>query len=134
MAVAKKKAAPKKAAAKKPVSALLKKPKATDRGYTKSQLAAHLAEAVGTATGTEISKKQAAAFVDEFAKLLILYAPVGATIPGIGKLRLKKTPRRPARMGRNPATGEEIQIAAKPAGKKLAFSISKAAKVAAGIA
>jgi DNA-binding protein HU-beta len=121
------------ARAAKPPSALLKKPKKDAKCYTKSQMMAHLAEAVSAHGHGEVSKKQAAAFVEELTNLLVLYAPVGANLPGIGKLVLKKTLRRPARMGRNPATGEEIKIAAKPAGKKLIFRINKAAKEAAGI-
>jgi len=115
------------ATAKKKASALLKKPKATDRSYTKSQMTAHLAEAVSAHGLGEISKKQAAAFLEELQKLLINYAPVGATLPGIGKLVLRKTK---ARIGRNPQTGEPIKIKAK---KKLAFRISKQAKEAAGL-
>jgi DNA-binding protein HU-beta len=44
------------------------------------------------------------------------------TIPGIGKLVLVD---RKARMGRNPATGEQIKI---PAKKVLKFRVAKAAK------
>jgi DNA-binding protein HU-beta len=44
------------------------------------------------------------------------------TIPGLGKLQKKA---RAARMGRNPATGEQIQIAAKTVVK---FRLAKAAK------
>lgn len=44
------------------------------------------------------------------------------TIPGLGKLVKKH---REARMGRNPATGESIQIAAKTVVK---FRVAKAAK------
>ena len=127
-----KKPAAKKPAAKKVASAILKKPVA-GKSYTKSQLVAHLAEATSAQGFGEVSKKQAAAFLEEFSSLLIAFAPAGAAVPGIGKLLLKKTPKRPARMGRNPATGEEIKIAAKPAGKKLVFRISKAAKVSAGL-
>ncbi len=123
-----KKAAAKKAPAAKKASALLKKPKTGDRSYTKSQLTAHLAEATSAHDHGEISKKQAAAFIEELGKLLINYAPVGATLPGIGKLVLRQTK---ARTGRNPQTGEPIKIKAK---KKLAFRISKQAKEAAGIA
>lgn len=122
-----KKTAVKKVAVKK-VSPILKKPKLTDKGYTKSQLMAHLAEVVTAQGFGEVNKKQAAAFVDELSKLLILYAPVGATLPGIGKLVLRKMK---ARDGRNPQTGESIRI---PARKKLAFRVSKQAKVSAGIA
>jgi DNA-binding protein HU-beta len=44
------------------------------------------------------------------------------TIPGLGKLQKKD---RAARMGRNPSTGEQIQIPAKTVVK---FRIAKAAK------
>jgi DNA-binding protein HU-beta len=44
------------------------------------------------------------------------------TLPGIGKLSVKE---RPARTGRNPRTGEAVQIEAK---KAPAFSASKALK------
>jgi len=44
------------------------------------------------------------------------------TIPGLGKL-VKKN--RPARMGRNPATGESIQI---PAKTVIKFRVAKQAK------
>ena len=139
-AVAKKKPAKKAAAKKKPAkkaaakgASILKKP-VGGKSYTKSQLIAHLAEAASAHGFGEVSKKQAAAVVEELTSLMINFAPAGAALPGVGKLLLKKTPRRPARMGRNPATGEEIKIAAKPAGKKLVFRISKAAKVSAGLA
>ena len=115
-------------------SALLKKPKSTDKGYTKTQLVAHLTEAVNAQELGELNKKQVAALLDELSDLMIKYAPVGATLSGIGKLQLKKTPPRPARKGRNPATGEEIDIPRKPAGKKLAFRVSVQAKRSAGIA
>jgi DNA-binding protein HU-beta len=39
-------------------------------------------------------------------------------------------PARPARKGRNPATGEEIRIKASKASKKVAFRVAKALKVA----
>ena len=44
------------------------------------------------------------------------------TVPGLGKLQKKH---RAARMGRNPATGEQIQIKAKTVVK---FRVAKAAK------
>ena len=49
-------------------------------------------------------------------------AKVGFTIPGLGKLVVVN---RKARMGRNPATGEQIKI---PAKRVLKFRIAKAAK------
>ena len=71
-----------------------------------------------------MSKKDVAAFLETLANLA--YAEVKGsgefTIPGIGKL-VKKN--RAARMGRNPATGEEIHIKAKTVVK---FRVAKAAK------
>ena len=83
---------------------------------TKSQTAAHLAEA------TEISKKQANDFLENLATLAYKQAKNSFTIPGIGKLVLVN---RKARIGRNPATGQEIQI---PAKKVVKFRVAKAAK------
>ena len=85
---------------------------------TKSQLMDALSEMSG------MSKKDVKDFMDKFAELA--YAEVKGvgefTIPGIGKM-VKKN--RKARMGRNPATGESIHIAAKTVVK---FRLSKAAK------
>ena len=73
---------------------------------------------------TEMSKKDVTSFLEVFSNLA--YSEVKNsgefTIPGIGKL-VKKN--RAARMGRNPATGEEIKIAAKTVVK---FRVAKAAK------
>lgn len=44
------------------------------------------------------------------------------SIPGFGKFKVKESP---ARLGRNPSTGEPIQIAAS---KKVAFTPSKSLK------
>lgn len=83
---------------------------------TKSQISAHMAEK------SEISKKQAAQFMEELANLAYKQAKNSFTIPGIGKLVLVN---RKARLGRNPATGQEIQI---PAKKVVKFRVAKAAK------
>jgi DNA-binding protein HU-beta len=83
---------------------------------SKSQVAAALAEKV------EISKKQAAALLEELATLAYREAKNSFTLPGIGKLVLVN---RKARMGRNPATGEQIKI---PAKKVVKFRVAKAAK------
>jgi len=85
---------------------------------TKSQMLTALAEKTG------MSKKEVAEFMDTFANLA--YSEVQTAgefvIPGIGKLVKKH---RKARMGRNPATGESIQIPAKTVVK---FRVAKAAK------
>ncbi|TVR42437.1 MAG: HU family DNA-binding protein [Planctomycetota bacterium] len=113
--------------AKKPVS--VAKDVLAGKGYTKAQLQSALAEIV-SAEGVEVTKKEAGAVVDALVKVLITTAKKnekGATLPGLGKLVLRKTK---ARMGRNPQTGEPVKI---KANKKLAFRIAKAAKVEAGI-
>lgn len=60
----------------------------------------------------ELTKKDSKMIIEELAELAVSQTKkVGEfTIPGIGKLVKQK---RKARMGRNPATGEAIKIAAK---------------------
>ena len=70
----------------------------------------------------QIDRKQASAVLEELAKMAYENARDGFTIPGLGKLVLVD---RKARMGRNPATGEQIQI---PAKRVLKFRIAKQAK------
>lgn len=83
---------------------------------SKSAIAAHLAEKAG------VSKKQAVAIMEAQADLAYKQAKNSFTLPGIGKLVLVN---RKARIGRNPATGQEIQI---PAKKVVKFRVAKAAK------
>lgn len=83
---------------------------------TKSQIQAALAEKTG------LSKKQVGMFFEELATLAYKEARNSFTIPGLGKLVLVQ---RAARIGRNPATGEQIQI---PAKKVVKFRVAKAAK------
>src|SRR5438477_11936210 len=70
----------------------------------------------------QIDRKQANQVLEELAKMAYENARDGFTIPGLGKLVLVD---RKARMGRNPATGEAIQI---PAKRVLKFRIAKQAK------
>ena len=81
------------------------------KALSKSQTATVLAEKVG------ITKKQSVQFLDELAALSYEQAQNNFTLPGIGKLKLVN---RKARMGRNPATGETIQI---PAKRVVKFSV-----------
>ncbi|OGF26933.1 DNA-binding protein [Candidatus Falkowbacteria bacterium RIFOXYC2_FULL_47_12] len=85
---------------------------------TKGQLYNALAEATG------MSKKEVGNFLDQM--ITMAYKEVKSSgefvIPGIGKL-VKVN--RAARMGRNPATGQEIKIPAKTVVK---FRVAKAAK------
>ena len=83
---------------------------------TKSQIQAALAERTG------LQKKDVKLLLDEQAKLAYAESVNGYTIQGIGKLVLVN---RKARQGRNPATGEIIQIPAKTAVK---FRVAKVCK------
>jgi DNA-binding protein HU-beta len=85
---------------------------------TKSQIAAHLASKF------DLKKKTAVELLEEIAALAYREAKNSFTLPGIGKLVLVD---RKARIGRNPATGEQIQIPAKTVVK---FRVAKAAKEA----
>lgn len=73
-----------------------------------------------------VSKKDASDMYDKF--MAVVFSEIKRSgefvMPGLGKL-VKKN--RPARMGRNPATGETIKI---PAKTVLKFGVSKAAKEA----
>lgn len=57
---------------------------------------------------------------------------VAIPVRGLGRFTLKRTKKRAKRKGRNPATGEEIMIAAKPAGKKMLVRPDKALRDAIG--
>lgn len=85
---------------------------------TKSQLLEALAGE------TSMSKKDVGNFLDKLSELAIKEVKKSGefVLPGIGKLVKIK---RAARIGRNPATGEQIQIAAKTVVK---FKVAKAAK------
>ena len=86
------------------------------KSLSKSQIASTLAEKVG------VTKKQSVQYLDELAQLAYKNAKNTFTLPGLGKLKLKN---RAARIGRNPKTGEQIQIKAK---RVVKFRVAKAAK------
>ena len=85
---------------------------------TKTQLVALMAEKI------EITKKQAALFLETLAELAVKETKKNEVfvVPGLG--RLKKVQRK-ARTGRNPQTGEAIKIKAKTTAK---FYIAKSVK------
>jgi DNA-binding protein HU-beta len=86
------------------------------KAMTKSQIADYLSKK------TAVTKKVATQFLEELAALAHKEAKNSFTIPGLGKIVLVN---RKARMGRNPATGEPIKIAAK---RVVKFRVAKAAK------
>ncbi len=87
-------------------------------GKTKSQIIAEIAEAA------EINKKQSKSVLEALVAMAYKEAANGFKLPGLGKLVVVD---RKARMGRNPKTGETIQI---PAKRVLKFRVSKDAKLA----
>jgi DNA-binding protein HU-beta len=72
----------------------------------------------------DMKKKMVATMFEEIASLAYKEAKNSFTLPGIGKLVLVN---RKARIGRNPKTGEAIQIPAKTVVK---FRVAKACKEA----
>ncbi len=112
------KTAPAKAAAALPVEAPVKT--AAPTTVTLKHLAAGIAERHA------MPKREAEAIVtDVFARLVDhLKAGERVRVSGLGILEVKD---RPARMGRNPATGEAVQI---KASRKVAFRAAKELKTA----
>ena len=86
------------------------------KALSKSQIATAIADK------NEISKKTAVAILEQLADLAYKNAKNSFTLPGLGKLVLVN---RKARIGRNPATGEQIQI---PAKRVVKFRVAKACK------
>jgi|SRR5215472_3753618 len=89
-----------------------------ESGMTQTQLIQSLADKC------ELSKKVAKNVLDTLAQTAVTEVKKNGlfVLPGIG--RLVRVDRK-ARMGRNPATGESIKIAAK---KVVKFKVAKAAK------
>lgn len=85
---------------------------------TKAQLVAALAEKM------DADKKTAAAAIDGLSEIIMSEVAGGGavTIPNVGKVSCRE---RPARMVRNPATGEQIH---KEADRVVKMSIAKALK------
>ena len=110
--VAARKAAPKKtarqaAAAPKKVTTPIRE------SYTKAQLLSALVENTG------VAKKDVLAVMEELNSIIERHVKKRAsgqfTMPGLMKIRTSRKPATKARKGRNPFTGEEIMIKAKPA-------------------
>ncbi len=87
---------------------------------TKSQLLEVMSKEAG------LSKKDVGSFLEKLSTLALKEVKNNGefVLPGLGKLVKIK---RAARMGRNPATGDQIKIAAKTVVK---FKVAKAAKEA----
>ncbi len=79
---------------------------------------------IAVAAEPKLTKPQAKAVIDGVFKALTEAAVKGEeiSIPGFGKFKVQA---KPARVGRNPATGGTVQIAAS---RKVAFQPAKALK------
>ncbi|GAN77767.1 DNA-binding protein HU-alpha [Acidisphaera rubrifaciens HS-AP3] len=118
MALAKKAAPAKKAPAKAAAKSGSKA--ATPATVTLKHVGATLAEDHG------MTKKDADAMLNDFVAVVVKHLKKGERVrlAGLGILQVRS---RPARMGRNPATGEPIKI---KASKKVAFRPAKELKEA----
>lgn len=87
---------------------------------SKSMTRSQIEDTIAKKTG--VPKKTVHEVLAQMSELAYSEAPNTFTIPGIGKLVLVN---REARTGRNPRTGETIQI---PAKKVVKFRIAKACK------
>jgi DNA-binding protein HU-beta len=99
---------------------MAEKAKATVATVPLSKIVAELAES------HEIPRKQLSAIFDDFISTTVKHLKKGnkVRITGLGIMQVRK---RPARLGRNPATGEQIKI---KASKKVGFRVAKQVKEA----
>jgi nucleoid DNA-binding protein len=105
--------------------------KAITTKQTKTQVIAAISEA------TELSKKDVGAVFAQLGQMIEAHMKRRGsgefTIPDTGvKIRRVRKPARKARMGRNPATGEPMKIAAKPASTVVRVTALKALKETVG--
>ena len=121
-----KKAAVKKAPAKKAAATPVKKAPGIKAKMTKTAILNEIA------TNTNLSRAQVSSVMDELESVIerhIRKRSVGEfTLPGLLKIKAAKRPATKKRMGRNPATGEEIVIPAKPATTRVRVTALKKLK------
>ena len=118
--------AKRKAAPKAKATAPKKSAPAITAKMTKTAMLNELAENTG------LNRKQVTSVLEELEVLIerhIKKRGVGEfTLPGLLKIRSVKRPATKKRMGRNPATGEEIVIAPKPASIRVRVTALKRLK------
>jgi len=127
-APAARKAPARKAAAKPKAAASTPKPASMTGPLPSIVTLNHLAEWTGYNHG--VPKKQAAAMLNGVVSDIGRALKRGSKIriPNLGILQVRTRPARAARKGRNPATGEEIQIKASKASKRVALRVAKTLK------
>lgn len=133
--VAKKKATTKKTVAKKTVTKKKVAAKAAEpvrqKSITTKQTKTQIIQAIAEETG--LSRKQIGEVFSSLGSLIKRHMQRRGSgefsIPDTGvKIRRVRKPARKSRMGRNPATGETIKIAAKPASTVVKVAALKALK------
>ena len=121
-----KKAGAKKAPAKKAPASPVKKAPGIKAKMTKTAILNEIA------ANTNLSRAQVNSVMDELESVIerhIRKRSVGEfTLPGLLKIKAAKRPATKKRMGRNPATGEEIVIPAKPATARVRVTALKKLK------
>ena len=104
-------------AAKKKAAPAVKKAPGIKARMSKSAMVSEIA------TKTALSKKQVDSVMAELEDLIERHMRKRAVgefvLPGLLKIKTAKRPASKKRMGRNPATGEEMVIAAKPASTRV---------------
>lgn len=105
-------------------------PKAKAVAVSKPMTKAQIFSAIGERTG--VAKKDVAAVMGELEALieghLSKKGPGQFTLPGLLKVTRAKKPATKARMGRNPRTGEPMEIPARPARTTLRLRALKGLK------
>lgn len=93
---------------------------------SKTRMVRHIAEEAG------LAQMHVESVLDALDEIMLRHLmPSGAgefTLPGLLKIKVVERAATPQRTGRNPATGEAIEIAAKPAGKRLRLTALKRLK------
>ena len=109
-------------AVKKKVAAVAKK--AVAKPPTKAEIITQISEK------TDLTKKDVGAVFEELSAIIkkSLKAANEFSMPGLMKVKVVKKPATKARLGKNPFTGEEIMIKAKPARKTVKVTALKGLK------
>ena len=123
---AKKTPSKKKAVQKKTKVAAPKKKPAINSEMTKNMILSEIAES------TSLTKVQVNSVIEELESVIERHIRKRAagefTLPGLLKIKAAKRPATKKRMGRNPATGEEMVIPAKPASTRVRVTALKKLK------
>ncbi len=99
-------------------------PKKVAKAPTKAEIITQISEK------TDLTKKDVGAVFDELNAIIkkSLRSASEFSMPGLMKVRVVKKPATKARLGKNPFTGEEIMIKAKPARKTVKVTALKGLK------